>query len=151
MLNYRNAVLGDETKVLTIIDTVLSDYGLKLEPTGADIDVSNIHKYYFDNNGWFQVVEKNREIIGSVGIYKIDTDTCELRKMYLLPQYQGQGIGKSLLENALKKAKELNYKIITLQTNSLLIKALPLYTSYGFIKDDGEVCSRCDISMNKSL
>ena len=72
--------------------------------------------------------------------------------MYLLNEHQGIGIGKELLKNALTAAKKLNYNTITLQTNSLLIKALPLYEQYGFINDyNGDVCSRCDIAMKKTL
>ncbi|MEG0296562.1 MAG: GNAT family N-acetyltransferase [Clostridium sp.] len=150
-MKYRNAVKGDEDQVLKVIGTVLSKYGLELEPNGADYDVTDIEKFYFNDNGWFQVVENNNEIIGSVGVYKIDEKKCELRKMYLYSEYQGQGIGKQLMENALNKAKSLGYKKMELQTNSLLYKALPLYNKYGFKNDDNEVCSRCDISMIKEL
>ena len=152
MYIYRDAIPGEEKEILNIIGTVLSEYGLSLEPNGADFDVSDINKYYFSNNGWFQVVEKDNKIVGSVCIYKINDTTCELRKMYLLNEHQGIGIGKELLKNALTAAKKLNYNTITLQTNSLLIKALPLYEQYGFINDyNGDVCSRCDIAMKKTL
>lgn len=82
----------------------------------------------------------------------VDEDECELRKMYLYPEFQGQGIGSTLMRNALEKAKELGFKYMTLQTNSVLNKALPLYKKYGFENDDFlEVCSRCDIAMKRQL
>lgn len=151
MIKFRLAKSGDEKEILNIIDTVLSEYGLNLEPFGADLDVTDIDKFYFKNNGWFQVIEDNHKIIGSVGIYKIDNSTCELRKMYIHKEYQGRGLGKTLLKNALESAKNLDYSIITLQTNSLLTKALPLYKSFGFKENNDEVCSRCDISMKKEI
>ena len=151
MINFRNAKAGDEKAILNLIDTVLSEYGLNLEPNGADFDVTDIKKFYDDNYGWFQVIEDNNKIIGSVGIYKINDSTCELRKMYIYKEYQGKGLGKQLLKNALISAKTLGYDTITLQTNSLLKKALPLYKSFGFEENNEEVCSRCDISMIKKL
>lgn len=151
-LTYRNALPGDENQVLKLIEIVLSEYNLNLEPQGADKDVTDLTYNYLKNNGWFQVVENDEKIIGSIGIYKIDDNECELRKMYLYPEYQGQGIGSTLMRNALAKAKELGYKSMTLQTNSILNKALPLYEKYGFVNDNTlEVCSRCDIAMRREL
>lgn len=151
MMKFRLAKNGDEKEILSLIDIVLSDYGLKLEPLGADFDVTDINKFYFNNNGWFQVVEYNNKIIGSVGVYKLNDSTCELRKMYLYKEYQGKNIGKTLLKNALEAAKSLGYTTMTLQTNSLLTKALSLYKSFGFKENNDEVCSRCDISMEKDI
>lgn len=151
-LNYREAKTGDEVQVLKLIQVVLSEYNLNLEPQGADKDVTDLNLNYFNNNGWFQVVEDSGKIIGSVGVYKIDEDECELRKMYLYPEYHEKGIGSALMRNALEKAKELGYKYITLQTNSLLNKALPVYKKYGFVNDNSvQVCSRCDIAMKREL
>lgn len=149
---YRDGKLGDEKSVLEVVGIVLGQYGLALSEDNVDLDVTDLEKYYFNNNGWFQVVEDNGKIVGSVGIYKIDDEECELRKMYLLEEYRGQGIGKRLIENALEKAKELGYSKITLQTNSLLKKAIPLYNKYGFKEDpEAEVCCRCDMAMLKIL
>ncbi|MBU3811407.1 MAG: GNAT family N-acetyltransferase [Candidatus Niameybacter stercoravium] len=151
MIHFRQGKKGDETSVLKLVEEVLSEYGLALNTEEADLDVMDLEAYYINNHGWFEVAEENGQIIGSVGIYKLDEQTCELRKMYLYPKYQGQGIGKALMDHALEGARELGYKVITLQTNSVLVKALPLYEKYGFRQDNGEVCSRCDISMRRRL
>lgn len=152
MILFRKAKKGDEEQLLKLVQQVLKDYQLELEHEGADLDITDIEKFYTNNKGWFQVVEKKGKIIGSVGIYRIDNEACELRKMYLDKIFQGQGIGKKLMENALVEAKKLQYKAMTLQTNSVLVKALPLYEKYGFVKEcSEEVCSRCDIAMRKEL
>ena len=151
MITYRLAKNGDEKEVLKVIGDALSKYGLGLEPDGADFDVSDIEKYYLNNSGWFEVVLDDNKIIGSVGVYHISDDECELRKMYLLEDYQGKGIGKKLMDDALNMGRELGYKVMTLQTNSLLHKAIPLYEKSGFKYNSSEVCSRCDISMEKRL
>ena len=131
MITYRLAKNGDEKEVLKVIGEALSKYGLSLEPNGEDFDVSDIEKYYLNNSGWFEVVLDDNKIVGSVGVYHIDENECELRKMYLLEGYQGKGIGKKLMDDALNMGRELGYKVMTLQTNSLLHKAIPclLYTS----------------------
>lgn len=109
MLNLRKATKQDESKIMLLVKSVLSDYGLKTNPHETDKDLSDIESYYFNRKGWFAVIEVDDEIIGSYGIYGVDENTCELRKMYLLKQYQGHGYGKLLMDDALKKAKELGY------------------------------------------
>ena len=54
--------------------------------------------------------------------------------MYLLNNYQGQGLGKLMMEDAFKKARELGYLKIVLETNKLLDKAITLYGKYGFVQ-----------------
>ena len=89
MLNLRKANKEDESRIMDLVKSVLSDYGLKTNPQETDKDLSDLEEYYFKRSGWFAVIEKDNEIIGSYGIYKIDRKTCELRKMYLLHDYQG--------------------------------------------------------------
>lgn len=151
-VTYRAAQKGDEKQLLELVGEVLSGYGLGLSIEEADLDITDLKKFYFDNNGWFEVVLYEDKIVGSVGIYRIDTTTCELRKMYLYKEFQGVGIGKQLMDDALEVARALEYQTITLQTNSVLFKAIPLYKKYGFVDwESDEVCSRCDIAMIKNL
>lgn len=150
-MKFRLAKSGDEKQLLNLVQAVLGEYGLQLEPDEADLDITDIERFYLQNKGWFQVVEVEGKIIGSVGVYKLSDSVCELRKMYLDVRYQGRGIGKVLMENALIAAKRLGYKEITLQTNSVLAKALPLYKKYGFVEFKEEVCTRCDIAMKRQI
>ena len=147
----RKAMNGDEKQLLELIDVVLASYGLKLNTKIEDLDVTDLEKYYLNNNGDFEVIIHNNRIIGSYGIYKIDKYTCELRKMYLYEEYQGFGLGNKMLENSLAMAKKLGYKKVTLQTNSLLNKALKLYEKFGFKISVEDVCERCDLAMSKNI
>lgn len=152
MLNLRKANKEDESKIMDLVKSVLSDYGLKTNPLETDNDLSDLEDYYFSKNGWFAVIEKENEIIGSYGIFRIDEKTCELRKMYLLNDYQGLGLGKLMMEDAFKKARELEYSEIILETNKLLDKAITLYGKYGFVSyTPSHLSDRCDFAMRKDL
>ncbi|MCE5347770.1 MAG: GNAT family N-acetyltransferase [Bacteroidales bacterium] len=152
MYNLRKANKGDESKIMEVVKTVLSDYGLKTNPDETDRDICDLENYYFNRNGWFAVIENDREIIGSYGIFMIDKKSCELRKMYLLKDYQGQGLGKILMDNAINKAKELGYSIMVLETNKLLGKAISMYEKYGFVQySPSHLSDRCDFAMRKKL
>ena len=83
--------------------------------------------------------------LGSVGLYPVDRSTCELRKMYLHSSFRGKGLGRLLLEHALKRAKELGFSRVTLETASVLKEAIALYQSYGFRSyAPDHLAGRCD-------
>lgn len=152
MFNLRKATKQDESKIMLLVKSVLSDYGLKTNPFETDKDLSDIESYYFNRNGWFAVIEVDDKIIGSYGIYGVDGNTCELRKMYLLKQYQGHGYGRLLMDDALKKVKELGYSEMILETNSALNKAIIMYTKYGFERyEPTHLSDRCDLAMIKKI
>ncbi len=150
-LIIRKARSGDELGILNLVKEALEPYGLELNPSAEDLDVTDIPKYYTENNGDFEVIEFNGNIIGSYGIYKIDSETCELRKMYLKQEFQGMGLGNIMIENSFRIAKSLGYKRMILQTNSLLYKATKLYKKYGFEELKEEVCERCDLAMFRDI
>lgn len=124
-----------------------------MDPEGTDKDLLDLDESYFSNNGWFEVIENpEKKIIGFYGIFKTSNDTCELRKMYLYPEYQGKGLGKKMMNNAVLKAKELGYKEIILETNKLLVQAIGLYGKFGFKEfESGHLSDRCNLSMKLKL
>ena len=133
-------------KVTELVYGVLKEYGLKPDPGATDIDLKDIEQSYFKRGGAFYVLEEeNGSIIASYGLYLIDKQTCELRKMYLHSSYRGKGLGKLLLEDALAKARQIGFKKMTLETASVLKEAIGLYKSYGFVEYEPEhMSSRCD-------
>ncbi len=119
--------------IKNVVFTVLREYGLSPDEKGKDKDLNDIENNYFNKNGFFGVLtEDNEHVIGTFGIFQIDKDICELRKMYLLKDYRGKGLGKFMLANALNIAKEKKYKRIILETITPLKEAISLYKKFGF-------------------
>ncbi len=89
--------------------------------------------------------DQDGSIIGAYGLYPIESQTCELRKMYLHRSHRGKGLGKSLLDGALAEARKLGFKRMTLETASVLKEAIALYESYGFVEyEPDHLSARCD-------
>ena len=87
-----------------------------------------------DGAGYF-VAEIDNKLMGGAGIYPTDglpAGTCELVKMYLLPEARGLGLGKTLIEKSLAFAKENNYGYVYLESMPELKKALTVYEKFGF-------------------
>ena len=72
--------------------------------------------------------------VGCVGLRKIDSNTAELKRMYVQPAYQRAGIAKALLQKAIELAKAANYSCIRLDTLNYMLPAINLYKKYGFVE-----------------
>ncbi|HLO47929.1 MAG TPA: GNAT family N-acetyltransferase, partial [Kamptonema sp.] len=90
----------DRASAFYLIRDILSEYGLGCEPNGADRDVYEVEIFYHVVGGEFWVVEKQGCLVGTAAYYPIKrgNNAVEIRKMYLLPEVRGQGLGKFLLK-----------------------------------------------------
>ena len=144
-MNIRPATNSDSERAKYVVFSVLKEYGLQPDSSGIDQDIDLIEETYFCDDGFFGVVEVDGSIVATFGLQKVNTTTCELRKMYLLSCQRGRGLGKKIIEFALAKAKELGYSHVILETASPLKEAINLYKKYGFKHYTPEHLSwRCD-------
>jgi putative acetyltransferase len=139
--------------IARLVYGVLKEYGLKPDPACTDADIKDIESSYFGRGGTFFVLEtEDGSIVGAYGLYPIDEQTCELRKMYLHKAHRGKGLGKLLLEDALSKARQLGFNKMILETASVLKEAISLYRSYGFVEyKPDHLSSRCDQAFSLEL
>lgn len=144
--NIRTASNEDAGEIKSLIFGILEEYGLSNDPETIDRDLDNIEDSYTNKNGIFDVVvNPEKIIIATTGLFRIDETTCELRKMYLLKDYRGMSLGKFLIDHSIEAAKELGYNKIILETASVLKEAIGLYEKYGFTPYESDyLSSRCD-------
>ena len=89
-----------------------------------------------DRGGYIYLAKERDNIVGTAGIANDGNNVFELVKMSVAPAFHGRGIGKTLLEKCLDKARELKAKKIFLYSNSQLTTAIALYKKYGFAHVD---------------
>lgn len=119
-----------------IVKETLKEFGANHPGTVYfDPTTDSLFEVFQAKRSWYFVAEMVGEIVGGGGIFPTDglpDDTCELVKMYLLPQARGTGLGRTLIEKCIDKAKELGYKNIYLETMPELKQALNIYAKFGF-------------------
>jgi putative acetyltransferase len=122
--------------IAKIIRDVTAEFGAVGEGHGRnDAEVDFIYDAYNDERSGYYVVEHEGRVIGGAGIGALkggDKDTCELRKMYLVPDVRGLGLGERLLSFCLSSAKKMGYKRCYLETLHCMPRAQALYRKLGF-------------------
>lgn len=132
-LIIRPATNDDLKPIVKLVFGVLREFGLKPDPGATDADLQDVEGNYLQRGGFFDVIEdRDGNLMGSVGIFPIDQDTCELRKMYFVREIRGLGLGSYVLQRAIDQAKELGFKRMVLETSSRLAAANRLYVRFGF-------------------
>jgi putative acetyltransferase len=132
-VTIRAANNRDVERVKQLVFDTLREHGLKPDPETTDADLEDIEESYFKRGGMFEVLEDTEgNLLGTVGLYALENETCELRKMYFAPELRGRGLGRHMLERTVENARRLGFKIMRLETASVLEKAIRLYTRFGF-------------------
>jgi len=72
------------------------------------------------------------KLAGCVGLRKFKDDICEMKRLYVRPEFRRKKIGKNLSKAIIHKAKKIGYKFMRLDTLPFMNEAISLYLSLGF-------------------
>lgn len=79
-----------------------------------------------------QLQYKDKKPIGGGAIRAYDEERVELKRIFIIPEAQGKGVGTELVENLIKWGRELGYKSIILETGKILAESCHVYKKLGF-------------------
>jgi putative acetyltransferase len=115
-------------------------------------DMDDIQRNYFDNGGVFMVMTESGQIICTGAIRKLDDEICELKRLWLLTEYHGQGLGYRMLQELLSFAREIGYKRVRLETDpDAQSQALDFYKRIGFYEISRYTSRTDDVAMEMVL
>jgi putative acetyltransferase len=148
----REATNADFEPIWSLIAKVLADYRIVADLDTTDSDLRDIEGHYARRGGAFFVLTDGDEIIGTVALARLGDSTVELCRMYLSPDYRRQGLGRRMMNEAMKEAERRGFSEVHLETASVLVEAIALYRSVGFMPvDQAPAGKNCDVVMSKRL
>lgn len=126
----------DNAQIESIIREVFIEYKLPLVGTAyADNETPKMFESYSNTNEIYYVVTIDGIVEGGGGLKPLngmESDVCEVQKMYFSSRIRGKSYGKKLFLKCLEKAKELDFKQCYLETIPELKEAIHIYKSNGF-------------------
>jgi putative acetyltransferase len=127
---------ADDPALAAIIREVMKSVGADVAGSSFhDAEVDAMCASYAEPRAAYFVVEEAGRVMGGGGIGPLagaGGEVCELRKMYLLPELRGRGIGERLLQECLAAARERGYRRCYLETRAGMEAAQKLYARMGF-------------------
>lgn len=106
--------------------------GIDLCFQGFEKELTQLQVMYGQPAGGIILCKDEHVFIGCVGVRRIADGIAELKRMYVLPEYQHRGIGSDLLTKALDLSNTIGYKLIRLDTLDHMEPAIKLYRRAGF-------------------
>ena len=94
--------------------------------------IAELPAEFAETRGCLLLAEYGEQSVGCVGLREIGDGICEMKRLYVKPQFRGQGIGKTLAKKVIEKAKEIGYACMRIDTFNEAAKTL--FVSLGFYK-----------------
>ena len=128
-----NALFSEYTNMLMTNDSSFQNY---LDIQHYEEEINDLEKKYGMPFGRLYLAYCNGEVAGCIGLKNIDKKNCEMKRLYVKPQFRGKNIGKLLVQKIITEAKEIGYSHMLLDTLPFLEKAISLYKQFGFYTID---------------
>ena len=140
-LDFKIVVFKSEyqNQVLDVVGGGLKGLGVipDTEEPLTDEDLYHIQEIYSGRGRFWVAIEEGR-VIGTVAVKDMGNGRAKLKRMFVLDEHQGTGVGQALLDHALTFTRENGYKEVILNTHKLMKRAHRFYEKNGFerIGDD---------------
>jgi putative acetyltransferase len=135
-ITIRNIQPSDNAELAVIVRDTLTEFGANVPGTVYfDPTTDALYELFQTPKSAYFIAEKEGKLLGGGGIYPTEglpANTCELVKMYLLPEGRGFGLGRTLIEQCMQTARDLGFEQIYLETLPELNLAVKVYEKFGF-------------------
>ena len=117
-------------------DCLQRDYHLHLDVDEMIAEDKLEAEKFVRPHGRFYLALSDDNVVGVGRLKKLDNEVAELKRMYVLPEYRGLGIGRLLLNQLITDARTIGYQKLRLDSLRFLTPAYQMYQSVGFYEID---------------
>ena len=84
---------------------------------------------------------------GCIALRPLDNVTCEMKRLWVRPEFRGIGLGRMLAERIVAASEDLKYGKMKLDTVASMVSATSLYRSLGFVETEPYTFNPLDDAM----
>lgn len=98
-----------------------------------DRELASLPGDYAPPEGRLLLAEYKGQLAGCVALHKLEADICEMKRLYLRPQFRGKSLGRVLADRIIAEARQIGYRSMRLDTVEPVMKdAVAMYRKLGF-------------------
>ena len=136
-LTMIDLVQPESPELWAVAATLVREYAASLN-VGLDFqhfdeELANLAEMYRPPGGVFLLAHHQGQFIGCGGIRRFSDAACEMKRLYVVPGAQKQGVGRTLALALIEEARRLRYSNVLLDTLPSMTRAQALYNSLGFV------------------
>ena len=117
------------TKMLVEVEPSFAGY---LEQQNYQHEIEDLPYKYGPPDGTLNLALVDGKPAGCIGLRKLDDHRCEMKRLYVRPEYRKNQLGDLLVQRILQDARDRGYKEMLLDTLPQLDSAIRLYQRHGF-------------------
>jgi putative acetyltransferase len=95
-------------------------------------EIAGLPGLYAPPRGALLLARNGARVAGVVALRPLEAGLCEMKRFYVLPDFQGRGIGRALATAIIDAGRCAGYRAMRLDTVSRMAAAVGLYRALGF-------------------
>jgi ribosomal protein S18 acetylase RimI-like enzyme len=123
---------GDLASAKFLFEQYSESLDFDLDFQGFDQELANLPGDYAPPKGCLLLAEYKGQLAGCVALRQLEESMCEMKRLYVRPEFRGLGIGRALAQFVIEHARTIGYACVRLDTAPSMEAARTLYCSLGF-------------------
>lgn len=125
---------ADYREARTLLREYRDGLGEALRFHRFEAHLREMERIYAPPGGRFLLLREEGRAAGCVGLREVGAGACEMKRLYVRPEFRGRGLGRRCAEEAARAARGMGFRALRLVTVSVMREALALYRSMGFVE-----------------